>query len=201
MKLKKLSIQEYLSLGYIYLVVLGIFSDVIYFKFLGVDILNYSTILDVLISPINIIVHDIRVFGAFTLIITTAYIMFGLLGPKFHFKYREKKWYGKLYNVEKMDKKYADAKENSLVPLVAILVLSMFVGFGIGRGTKMNSKLEKGELESSHQIIFNDKDLGQVRILGQNSGYVFYVKEKEKVISISPIVQNIKEIKKLAKNN
>ena len=31
--MKKLSIQEYLSLGYIYLVVLGMISDVIYFKF------------------------------------------------------------------------------------------------------------------------------------------------------------------------
>lgn len=90
MKVKKLSIQEYLSLGYIYLVVLGIISDVIYYKFFGIDILNYSTILDVLITPINIMAHDLKVPVLFIITIGLGYYLIVVVSPRFHFKYREK---------------------------------------------------------------------------------------------------------------
>ena len=197
MKLKKLSLQEYLSLGYIYLVVLGIFSDVIYYKFLGIDILNYSTILDVLITPINIMVHDLRVPFYFLLTAAVAYFYFTIFLPKFHFKFRDKKWYKRLNNVEKLDKKYSNPKDKKGLLLVPFLVLSMFLGFGMGRGSKMKSRIKEGDIKASHKITFEDKESVQVKIIGQNNSFIFYVKENEKEVSISPITQNIKEIIKI----
>lgn len=47
-----LTIQDYLSIGYVFLLVLGVFHETIYYKYLDVNILEYSSILDVLISPI-----------------------------------------------------------------------------------------------------------------------------------------------------
>lgn len=38
LKTNDYGLQEYLSLGYIYLVILGILTDVIYYKFLGIHI-------------------------------------------------------------------------------------------------------------------------------------------------------------------
>ena len=46
------SIQDYLSLGYLYLLTLGILREVIYFGFLEVNILSYSNVLDVILSPL-----------------------------------------------------------------------------------------------------------------------------------------------------
>jgi len=47
-----LKIQDYFSLGYVYLLILGIFKDVIYYGFLGINILEYASVADVLLSPI-----------------------------------------------------------------------------------------------------------------------------------------------------
>lgn len=199
MKLNNLKIQEYLSLGYIYLVVLGIVSDAIYFKFLGVDILNYATILDVLITPINIIVHDVKVLFYFTLTAVIGYYIVTKVSPGFHFKFRGKKWYKKLYNVEKLDQKYSKTGNYNGILLIALLVLALFLGFGVGRGSKMKSRITNGNITPTHKIIFNDGDLKELKIVGQNSSYVFYVGQHDKEIVISPIVQNIKEIKKISK--
>lgn len=73
----------------------------------------------------------------------------------------------------------------------------MFLGFGIGRGGNVSSKVKEGKIKSTHEIIFNDNDSKQIKIIGQNSSYIFYVTENEREVSISPIVQNIKEIKKI----
>ena len=200
MKLNKLSIQEYLSLGYIYLVVLGIISDVLYFKFLGIDILNYSTILDVLITPINIMAHDVKVLIYFSLTALVGYLFLGVFYPRFHFKYREKKWYQRVNNVEKIDKKFADAKEKSGIPLISILVFAMFLGFGLGRGAKMSDRIKKGDIKHTHQITFHDNKTIETKIVGQNSAYIFYINDNEKKVSISPITQNIIKIKRLEKS-
>ena len=44
----QISIQDYLSLGYIYLVVAGILFDATFYGILGINIIHYSSILDVL---------------------------------------------------------------------------------------------------------------------------------------------------------
>ncbi len=52
---KVLVLQDYLSIGYLFILVLGVVQETIYYKFLGVNILDYSSILDVLIRPIAVI--------------------------------------------------------------------------------------------------------------------------------------------------
>lgn len=197
-KLSKLSLQEYLSLGYIYLVLLGIISDVIYFKFLGVDILNYTTILDVLITPINIIVHDLKVLGSFSLIIGFSYVLMAYILPRYHLKNSGKKWYQKLHGPKREDTGLQNPKERNGISLLIVLIFSMFLGFGLGRGIKIHKKIEKGNIENNSKIIFANGQTKRVRIVGQNSLYVFYVSKNEKEVTICPITQNIREIKKIS---
>jgi len=54
-----INIQDYLSIGYVILLILGVFHETIYYKFLGINILEYSSVLDVLISPISVISGDL----------------------------------------------------------------------------------------------------------------------------------------------
>ncbi len=194
----KYGLQEYLSLGYIYLILLGIISDVIYFYFFGINILKYAAISDILISPISFLVKDIRILIAVICIIGLGYFLLFVRMPAFHQKYRHKKWYGKIQNVEKLDKTFeeyqtTDKKINAL----AIFLVSVFLGMGLGSGLALQKRIEKGTAKATHSVTFEDMAPQSVRIIGQNSGFLFYLKEGQKEVSISPIGQ-VKEIQKIS---
>jgi len=62
-------IQGFLSVGYIYLIVMGILNETLYYSQIGIDILNYSSILDVLISPISRLTSSISRLLIFIIIV------------------------------------------------------------------------------------------------------------------------------------
>ena len=125
-----------------------------------------------------------------------------MLYPKVHYKFRDKKWYQKVNNVEAIDQRLAETQNtNGGILLVAFLVLSMFVGFGLGRGVKMKDRIEKGKIKHSHTVIFQDGDQKEVKVVGQNNSFVFYLTKSDKNITVSPIPQNIKAIKKISRKN
>ena len=194
---EKFTLQEYLSIGYIYLIILGIISDVLYFRFLNVDILNYSTILDVLISPVNILTKNWLLFFSFVGVIVLFYFYITLFLPKFHQKNRHKKWYNLLGNAKRSDKMVNDVKENRGIPFILFLIFCMFIGFGIGRGMKTKEKIQSQITKANYTVTFSDNFVKEVYVVGQNSSYLFYVLEGEKEVSITAINQNIKVIKKI----
>ncbi len=196
---EKLTLQEYLSLGYIYLIVLGIISDVIYFRFLGVDILNYSAISDILLSPVNILTQSWLLSVFFIGVIIFSYFYITVFLPKFHQKYRLKKWYNLTGNIEKADKRIDSIKENKGIPFVLFFIFCMFIGMGIGRGTKINKRIQTQDIKTNYTITFANDVTKEVYVVGQNSSYLFYVLEGEKEISVTSINPNIKVIKKIDK--
>ena len=199
-KESKYNLQDYLSLGYIYLLVLGVFNQAIYYKFLNINILEYSSILDVLISPISIITGDLKIAAALVFA-----ILFGLLYkvvlPKYYNWLSKKEKYKSGKNKEKIEKSLAGVKSNGFtVFIVGLMIFSVFIGLGTGKGGKIKSLIEKGELELSHKIEFQDNSSQEVRIVGKNSVNVFYVLKDAKEVTISPIEGNIKSIEKLKKD-
>lgn len=196
-KENKRSIQDYLSLGYIYLLALGIIRDAVYYGFLDINFLSYSGITDVLLSPIIYLTKNI--VTPITIILMIGFIIWvSAEAPKFHKRHRAKKWYKLFGNTEKLDKQYA--KEQSIdgsLFLVALLVFAFYLGSGLGGGAKYASKIEKGDFEMSHQLIFDDGEQLEVKIMGQNSQYLFYLTPNSKKVTVSPIIGNIKKIKKL----
>lgn len=175
-------VQEYLSLGYIYLILLGMVGDVIFYKFLGINILNYAGISDILMAPINTLLNDFRVL----LLVAGALAMGYFLYKKILKSAGNKTQQG-----------IADPTSNvkgNLTVLLVFLTL-MFAGLKIGAGSALKERIEKGETKSSHLITFSDNVARRVKIIGQNSGYLFYLPEGEKEILITPISGNIKEIK------
>ncbi|WP_338790502.1 hypothetical protein [Bernardetia sp. MNP-M8] len=196
---EKLTLQEYLSLGYIYLIVLGIISDVIYFRFLDVDILSYSDISDILLSPINILTNSLLLFSVFIVVIVFSYFYVTKFLPKFHQKYRLKKWYNLTGNIEKADKGIDSIKENKGIPFIFMFVFCMFIGLGVGRGQKISKRIQTQDIEANYSVTFTNDMVKELYVVGQNSSYLFYVLEGEKQVSISAINPNIKIIKKIDK--
>ena len=68
----KRNIQEYIYLSYLYLLIIGTLSYSIFYSFLDINIIKYSTVLDILISPIAILTENIRIpliMGSYILLI------------------------------------------------------------------------------------------------------------------------------------
>ena len=84
--------------------------------------------------------------------------------------------------------------------MIALYIIGGFIGFGIGRGGRTKGKIKNNEIEVTHQLTFEDGNIENIKMLGKNSLYVFFVTKNEKQVKIAPIDGNIKLITNLKKN-
>jgi len=195
---KNWSIQDYLSLGYLYLLILGIFKDTIFYSQLGVNIISYSNVQDILLSPIIHMTSDLKSFLIFFVGMPLFSIGIGYLSKKYHNKNRDKEWYRTKKGFENWDKAYGEeGAYGFLFPFILICLFGGFIGSGLGGGQKIANKLANGELENNQQIIFDNNDTINVHEIGHNSEYLFYATENDTIITIVPIQDNIKKIRNL----
>lgn len=184
------SIQDYLSLGYIYLLALGIIREVIYYNFIDVNILSYSNILDVILSPL--------VYIAESPIVIITLIIFAVLVHYLNKHMAKKKNKAAMESGDSEGPTFSEFQiiEGSII-LFAFLAFSFFIGTGLGSGNRLAQKLKSGKFKISHEITFLDQEKIQARLIGSNSQYIFYVLENEKKVTISPISGMVKKITKL----
>jgi ABC-type Fe3+ transport system permease subunit len=191
-------IQEVLSLGYVYLLILGIIHNAIYYNLLGVNYLEYSSILDVLISPVSVITSSLKSSIAFVAIIILSFIYVKILIPLL-VKWRKKqKKYQEGKPLEKIQKLDEFSKNSyALLVIIALFVFGYFIGFGYGSGTKNKKLISENDIKHNYQIDFINGNSLEAKLLGKNSLNVFYIQKNEKTVTISPIEGNIESFKKL----
>ena len=192
------SIQEYISLGYLYLLVLGISSYSIFYGFLGINIISYSNILDIMLSPVIIFTDKIVIFIAVIVLSIISY--FYVIGVVKVFKRKMDKLSPET-DQEKIEKITNNIRKFNAVKMYTpgFFIFCMYIGYATGGGQKVSSRIESGDLKISHEIIYNDEETVSVELIGHNSQYVFYVKEGSKEVTVSPIVGNIKKIQEIKK--
>lgn len=197
---EKLGLQDYFYIGYLYLIILGIVSDAIFYGIFGVSYLNYTTILDALISPISLLTNNWFISLFLSLMFWLMHMYFTKWMFKLYAYLRVKKWYQKIYNIEKWDKKYEKMaeKKNKISGLMFIFFL-LFVSMRTGMGIGMKDKYTNKEIIPNYTLVFKDNTRLDVRKIGQNSAYFFYFIPGEKVITATPITDNLKQIKVLKK--
>ncbi|MFY9242151.1 MAG: hypothetical protein WAO74_03905 [Polaribacter sp.] len=196
----KLGLQDYFYIGYLYLIILGIVSDAIFYGIFGVSYLNYTTILDALISPISLLTNNWKISLFLGFMFWIMYLYFTKWMFKFYAYLRTKKWYKKLYDIEKWDKKYEElGKKKNIFPGMMFIFFLLFVSMRTGMGIGMKYKFANKEIIPNHTLIFKDNSRLDVHKIGQNSAYFFYFIPGEKVITATPIADNLKQIKLLPK--
>ena len=84
-------LKSLIPLGYLFLVLMGILKESVFFYQMGINILKYSTIMDILISPIADLTSNPIILLSFLVFLT--FIAFFLL---FCYKYRSKTWVRKM---------------------------------------------------------------------------------------------------------
>lgn len=196
----KLGLQDYFYIGYLYLIILGIVSDAIFYGIFGVSYLNYTTILDALISPISLLTNNWKISLFLALMFWLMYLYFTKWMFKLYAYLRVKKWYQKVYNIEKWDKKYEElGKKKNLFPGLMFIFFLLFISMRTGMGIGMKQKYANNEIIPNYTLVFKDNSKLDVRKIGQNSAYFFYFIPGEKVITATPITDNLKQIKVLEK--
>ena len=192
-------IQDYLSMGYVFLLILGVLHQTIYYNFLGINIFEYSSILDVLISPVSVITGDIKLLIGLVVCIILAMVYAQLL-PKYYSWLSKKKKYQSGKKKEKLEKSLNAFKSGSkqmMLVMIALYIIGGFIGFGIGGGSRTKEKINNNEIEITHQLTFENGKIENIKMLGKNSLYVFFVTKNDKNIKIAPIDGNINLIAKL----
>lgn len=186
MKLSEI-IQKTLPFGYIFLVVLGIIKESIYYYQVGINILKYSNIMDVLISPIADLTSTPIILMGFTILILVLYVANLLISKNFN-----KEWLKKKIGSAKP---LADITEEDLrayfgkylISMFAFCLLFFFLGLGLGSGSKVASKISKNELKYNYEVTFGDGQTKEIYLIGSNSSNYFYVEKGNKNVKISPV--------------
>lgn len=191
-------IQELLPLGYLYLIILGLLKESILFYQLEINILKYSSITDILISPIADMASS-----PILIIIIISVVLFFFLFQIILVKNSDKNWSKKLLGSYKINNE-VDKKtlQKSMIPvfstLVAIELLALFVGLGLGEGNIIKKRINTQNLKYNYRIIPESGKPTDIYMIDINSSYYFYVAKGDKNIKIAPVgkINTLELIKK-----
>lgn len=179
--------QHLLPVAYLYLIILGLIKETLTFYPLGINILKYATIMDVLISPIADIFSHYLIFITIFIISVIAFSL-----PQLMVKNFSAKWVNAYLGRKKNQPRLTleEVKDKSIwfpVRFLAFMFLSFFVGFGWANGMKEKRNIKSGNLKYKHTLYFTDNQSQQVHLIDVNNAYYFYVEKDSKKIKISPV--------------
>ncbi|AWK06091.1 hypothetical protein HYN56_18405 [Flavobacterium crocinum] len=188
-------LEKLLPFGYLFLILMGILKDSIYYYQFGINILRYSTIMDVLISPIAEFTSNPIILGA---IITLFVLHFYL--PRYLAKNKDKQFVKRSFELKSTDE-LSEAETKSYyngiaIKSLVIFLLSFFLGYGLAGGYFGTKKLKENRLEYSYKLDFNEGESKNVFLIGNNSLYYFYFVKGDKKVKITPLasIKNIELI-------
>lgn len=178
--------SELVPLGYLYLLLLGISSESIHYGMLGVNVLDYSNALDVLLSPIALMTEKLAVFA----------VVIGV--PIFFLPYMQfLRWMARRKPTEK-NRKFREKPLGELwLPACIAALFFAFLGLGFGQGMAQREELLAGTMDADTRLTFNDGETLDAHVVGINSGYLFYVEPGATEVTISPIADNLRSIRAL----
>ncbi len=180
------SLQKILPFGYLYLVLMGILKESVFYYQIGINILKYSSIMDILISPVATITAQPIILLALIIIIIFCYAL-----PKFLSKLSNRKWIQKTFGLKSKDDLSSEVIQERITDLfikyLAVGLLAFFLGIGIGEGVSLSKKIKSNNLVYKHKLNYSSGDSEQVYLINTNSVYYFYLAKGNKAIKIAPI--------------
>ncbi|OCA72706.1 hypothetical protein BBH99_03035 [Chryseobacterium contaminans] len=181
-------IQRSLPFGYLFLVVMGILKESVFYYQIGINILKYSTIMDILISPIATLTSHPVILIALIIIIVFSFAFPAYLSKQSN---KNKKWAQKMAALKDHENMSKEAVENHFtnmfVRFTAMMLLSFFVGIGWGEGMALTKRIKEKSLKYDYTLNNGDENSEQVYLIGSNSMYYIYLTKGNNTIKIAPI--------------
>lgn len=180
-------IKNLLPLGYLYLIILGILKESILYNQLGINILKYSSIMDILISPIS----DIATTPILMIIIAIVIIL-SIVAQNNCTKEAYKQRTMKILGISDVDSAASNDEikskvQEQLVKILALGLLTFFVGIGFGAGSAKAKKIANEDIKYNNALSLISGEEHSIYLIGSNTSYYFYVRENDKNIYISPV--------------
>ena len=193
-------LQNLLPLGYLFLIILGIAKESIFYYLLGINIIRYSSIMDILISPLAATMSH----PVFFITILTLFIFYYNV-PKMLLKRESGNWLAKITGV-KVGPKFEKLPENEKLEYyntialqsLSTFLIAVFLGYGVADGISVSNKIKNNALQYNYTLNYSDEKSESVYIIGSNTSYYFYTSKGDATIKIAP-VNSIKNLE-LTKN-
>ena len=180
-------VQNLLPLGYLFLVILGIVKESIFYYQIGINIIRYSSIMDILISPIAAITSH-PVFFIFMIVL---FIFFFKL-PQILLKNEDKEWLHKLFGSKSIKTEASESERtayynNTTLEFFSFFLISIFLGYGLADGKSISEKIKNNKIRYDYKLNYSDEKSENVYIIGSNTAYYFYLTEGNPTIKIAPV--------------
>jgi hypothetical protein len=185
---KELAVQDYITLGYLYLVLLGVLNIIIYYSSLNINIFDYIAITDILLAPINMLFLDyqatamtIIVIGIITYLSKFVFMAVNII-------------------LENMANKInKPIRKIAYQPLLVFIVLfsHKFLVLSVEMANYVSTKVKNITYKLNTTLTFADNSQKDVYVMATTSLYIFYVEKGEAVVTITPISGNIKSVKEI----
>lgn len=179
-------LEKLLPFGYLFLILMGILKDSIYYYQFGINILRYSTIMDVLISPIAEFTSNPIILSAIIILFILHFYL-----PSYLAKNKDKASVKKAFELKSTDELSPEETKNYYngiaIKSLVIFLLSFFVGYGFAGGFFTKKRLHDNKLEYNYKLDFNADESKEVYLLGNNSLYYFYFIKGDRKVKITPL--------------
>lgn len=185
-------LQKLLPFGYLFLVIMGILKECFFHYQLGINILKYSTLMDILISPIATFTSNPIVLVAIISIFIFHYNMPALLA-----KHSDKKFVQKTFELKNIENYSEEEKKNYFTTItiktLATFLLSLFLGYGLAGGYYTSNYIRNNKAHYNYKLNYNSGESEQIFLITTNSLYYFYTVKGSKTIKITPLaaIKNI----------
>jgi hypothetical protein len=190
-------VKNLLPLGYLFLILLGIAKESIFYYQIGINIVKYSSIMDILISPIAAITSH----PVFFITILVLFI-FAFKLPQILFKNEDKKWLHKIFgskniNTEASETERIDYYNNIAIEFLSFFLISIFLGYGFADGKFISEKIKNNKISYNYKLNYSDDKSENIYLIGSNTAYYFYLTEGNSSIKIAPVgsIRNLEMIK------
>lgn len=184
--MKFTNLERLLPFGYLLLVILGLIKESVFYYQLNVNILNYTSLSDILISPI-------ADFTSQPLILITCIIYIALIYVAFLFllKSKNKRFLYKLLRIDEnkmllTEEEVKIKAANKFIQVSVACIICFFLGIGIGTGNQVTKKIKTHKITYNYLLEFEDESQ-EVYLIGSNSIYHIYLEKGNKNIKISPV--------------
>ncbi|SEI41419.1 hypothetical protein SAMN04487995_0522 [Dyadobacter koreensis] len=179
--------QSLLPLGYLYLIVLGIMKESLYYYQLNINILKYCSLMDVLISPIAELTSSPIIIYATLFLLAMSLILQTVLT-----KNSEKEWARKILGLKptEIDLQKDEIKNIVIQQSIVFLMVALatfFVGIGLSNGEKVAKKIQNNDLSYDYKFNFESDKQEEVFLINSNSSYYFYITKGNKNLKIAPV--------------
>lgn len=195
-------LQNLLPLGYLFLILLGIAKESIFYYQIGINIVRYSSIMDILISPVAAITSH-PVFFIMVLLL----FIFSFKLPHILLKNEDKKGLHKVFGSkitktektknEVPEKERIDYYNNVAIEFLAVFLISIFLGYGFADGRFTSEKIRANKISYDYKLNFNDNKSENIYLIGSNTAYYFYLTEGSPTVKIAPLnsIRNLELLK------